>query len=79
VTAADHATAVQLLRSAAADHLTHLDPAERDELVERITGALDRCASKAWDEGFAAADRYLLSASGAVPANPYRGAALKAE
>jgi FixJ family two-component response regulator len=46
VTAADHATAVQLLRSAAADHLTHLEPAERDELVERITGAIDRCARR---------------------------------
>jgi hypothetical protein len=61
VTAEDRACAVQLLRSAAADHLTHLDPAERDELVERISAAIDRCGRRretaAWDEGFTAGQR----------------------
>jgi hypothetical protein len=69
VTAEDRACAVQLLRSAAADHLTHLDPAERDELVERISAALDRCAAKAWDEGYLCG--YLFGPD--LP-NPYREA-----
>jgi FixJ family two-component response regulator len=65
MTAADHATAVQLLRSAAADHLTHLEPAERDELVERIAAAIDRCARRrAAEELRAAADWAERGAAG---------------
>jgi FixJ family two-component response regulator len=65
MTAADHATAVQLLRSAAADHLTHLEPAERDELVERIAAAIARCARRrAAEELRAAADWAERGAAG---------------
>jgi hypothetical protein len=63
MTAEDRACAVQLLRSAAADHLAHLDPAERDELVERISAAIERCARKRAAEELRAIGRSGLAAS----------------